>query len=90
LTDHQAQVAEIDRDILESQNRCSAGLVTLDGCSGDRKEWKRDPGLDASPGLEELQMKIDGRLELRMLRPDCTQFGGFSGLGTGASSRPRG
>ena len=86
LADHEAQVAEIQRDILESQNRRGAGLVALDRRCRDFENRQRNPALDSAPGLEELEMQIDGRLELGILRPKGTQLGRFPGFGPGASS----
>jgi hypothetical protein len=70
LADHEAQVAEIEWDILKTQDRRRRVLVALDRVLRDREEWQGHAPLDPALDFQQLDVQIDGRLQLRQLRPD--------------------
>lgn len=61
--------------------------MELDRLFRDLEEGQRDTTLDSSLHLQQFEMQIHGRLELRLLRPDRPQFSGFPGFGSRSPSR---
>ena len=70
LANHEAQVAEVERDVLETQYRCAGLQVVLDRILCDREKRQRHASLDASLQTEKFEVQVHRRLELRLLRPD--------------------
>jgi hypothetical protein len=84
LSNHQAQVAQVERDVLESQDRRGQRLVPLNRGAGDLEHRQGHSPLDAPLNLQDLEVKVDRRLELGMLGPDRAKFRGFPGFGPGS------
>ena len=87
LADHQAEVGEIERDLLEPQQRTALQLVALEGVGVEVERRQRHAALDAPLQLEQLDVHVDRVGELGMPGLDGAQFRDLARFGARRSGR---
>lgn len=73
LTHQQPQISQIQRDVLETEERPRFGSVSFQDVGADAEGGERHTALDAAIQLHELEVHIDGIGELRLAFLDRAQ-----------------
>jgi hypothetical protein len=87
LADHQPKVGEIERDVLEPEQRTAFQLMALHDVGVEFERRERHAALDAPLQLEQLDVHVHGARELGMELLERAQFCNFAGLGTRRTDR---
>ena len=75
LPDHQAEIGQIEWDLLEAEDRPALQLVALEDVGVEVERRQRHPALDAPLQPEELDVHVHGAGKFGMACLDGTQFG---------------
>src|SRR5688500_11278493 len=86
LTHHQPQVRQVQRDILEAQYGLCLSLMARKDALVELEKRQRDPALDATLELEQLEVQVDRIRQLGMFLAERAQFLGLPRLGSRAAS----
>jgi len=73
LTHQQAQISQVQRDVLEAEERPRLRGVALQDVGADAEGRERHSALNPAIHLDELEVHIDGVGELRLALLDRTQ-----------------
>jgi hypothetical protein len=87
LADHETEVGEIERDVLESEQRACFRVVPRDCRFTQVHRGQRDASLDAPFELEQFQVHVDGFGEFRLANAQGAKLGYLPGLGAGGAER---
>ena len=87
LADHQAKVGEIERDVLEPEQRTAVQLMALHDVGVEFERRERHAALDAPLQLQQLDVHVHGARELGMACLDRAQFCNLRGIRSAESGR---
>jgi hypothetical protein len=82
LSHHQPHLRPVERDLFEGKKRSAIGHVPLHARLIDPMGGDGDPGLDATLQLDESQLHVNGRTQLRMSLFQLLKFEDFTGFGS--------
>ena len=88
LPDHQPQVRQVERNVLEPKHRACVRLMLRENLSAQLEPWQRHAPLDAPMHFEQLQVHVHRLAELGMRVPDRAKLHRFTGVGSRRSWWP--